>query len=157
MKKLTIIFSLCAIVFAGNNLFAQDVAQPVSEKNQCDVSALASPLVKTRGKNAKIKINFKKGEIKMLAPKVAVTRGKAPACMFSLYNYNEQVLHVYADSVYIGSIRPNSVGVVESLKSYQNVYVVNQDENLNWNVDGSCNCIHVFHLREKEGEGVVND
>lgn len=151
MKSYKTVLLIMALAFIGaGNLYAQS-------NRECAIYTIAKPAQKTRGKNAKIKVNYKAGQIKVLPAKKAVTRGKAKnnACMFSLYNYNSQMVHVYVDSVYMGSLQPNRVGVVEGVARYSKVYCVSDDQSFNWEEIGDCNCTHIFHLRIKENEGEV--
>jgi hypothetical protein len=148
MKKLITLLSLAILVVFAGNVNAQS-------KRECSVYTIAKPMQKTRGKNAKIKINYEKDKINILPSKVVKKRGKAPACMFTLYNYHNQMVHVYADSVYIGTLRPNAVGTVETVGSYSKLYCVTDDQAFNWEEPGGCSCIHIYHLRIKEGEGQV--
>lgn len=148
MKKIIAILSLAVLVVFANNSQAQS-------KRECAFYSIAKPVQKSRGKNAKIKINYKQGQIKVLPSKVAKSRGKAPACMFSLYNYNAQMVHVYVDGVYMGSLQPNRIGVVESLNTFSKVYCVTDDQSYSWEENGDCNCIHIYHLRIKENEGQI--
>lgn len=150
MKKLITLIALALLVVASGNVQAQS-------KKECSVYTIAKPMQKSRGKNSKIKINFEKGKIAHLPSKVVKKRGKVPPCMFSLYNYHNQEVHVYADSNYIGTVRPNSVGVVETLSGYSKIYCVTADQAFNWEEPGNCSCIHIYHLRLKEGEGEVKD
>jgi hypothetical protein len=148
MKKIIAILSLAMMVAISGSAQAQS-------KRECSVYTIAKPMQKSRGKNAKIKVNFQTGKVNILPNKINKTRGKAPACMFSLYNYHNQTVHVYADSVYIGTLRPNSVGVVETLASFSKVYCVTDDKQFNWEEEGNCKCTHIYHLRIKENEGEI--
>jgi hypothetical protein len=151
MKNLITLVSLALlVVFAG-----QSNAQ---NKRECSFYTIAKPVQKSRGvKNAKIKVNYEAGKIKVLPSKIVKKRGKAPACMFTLYNYNSQLVHVYADSIYVGTLQANRIGVVETIGNFSKLYCVTDDGQFQWEEPGGCNCIHIFHLRIKEGEGQVDE
>ncbi|MFN4973132.1 MAG: hypothetical protein ACK45I_11820 [Bacteroidota bacterium] len=149
MKNLIAIVSLAVLVVLSASVYAQS-------KRECSFYTIAKPVQKSRGsKNAKIKVNYEAGKIKVLPSKSIKKRGKAPACMFSLYNYNSQLVHVYADSVYVGTLQPNRVGVVETIGSFSKLYCITDDGQFQWEEPGGCDCIHSFHLRIKDGEGQI--
>jgi hypothetical protein len=149
MKNLIAIVSLSVLVVLSASVYAQS-------KRECSFYTIAKPVQKSRGsKNAKIKVNYEAGKIKVLPSKSIKKRGKAPACMFSLYNYNSQLVHVYADSVYVGTLQPNRVGVVETIGSFSKLYCITDDGQFQWEEPGGCDCIHSFHLRIKDGEGQI--
>ena len=148
MKKLIQIISLCLLVVIAGSVNAQS-------KRECSVYTIAKPMQKSRGINKKIKVNYQKDKINILPAKVVKKRGKTPVCMFTLYNYHNQMVHVYADSMYIGTIRANAVGSVETLSGYSKLYCVSDDQSFSWEEPGGCSCIHIYHLRIKDGEGQV--
>lgn len=149
MKNLIAIVSLAVLVALSASSNAQS-------KRECSFYTIAKPVQKSRGiKNAKIKVNYEAGKIKVLPSKIIKKRGKAPACMFSLYNYNSQLVHVYADSIYVGTLQPNRVGVVETIGNFSKLYCITDDRQFQWEEPGGCDCIHNFHLRIKEGEGQI--
>lgn len=149
MKKSIALFSLAVLLVCGNNVFAQEKAN----SKDCEVTSLAKPIAKSRGKNpliAKIPAQHK-----MLNKKAAQSRGKKPECMISFYNYNSQKVHVFVDSMYVGSVQPNSVGVVESIKKYNKVLCISDDKASSWVENGECKCVFVYHLKVNENEGEV--
>jgi len=160
MKKHISLFTLSAILFFAGNLFAQSQENNndvnPNDSKECNIYSYARPVAQTRGKSGLIAKIPAKPEIQKVLPKsISKSRGKKPACMISFYNYNNQKVHVFVDSNYIGTLQANSLGVVETLKSYNNVYCVTDDKSFQWKQNGECKCTFVYHLRLKEGEGEI--
>lgn len=146
MKNSIKIFSLTLALLVGTSAFAQS-------NKECSVYSMAKPIAKVRGKAGMVsKIPAKPV---MLPKKASKSRGSKPECMISFYNYLNQKIHVFVDSNYVGSLQANSIGVVESLKKYNNMFCISDDKINSWAENGECKCTFIYHLRVKEGEGEV--
>ncbi|MEI6507760.1 MAG: hypothetical protein WCO54_04700 [Bacteroidota bacterium] len=139
MKRYILIILFIGSVFTSETLFAQ---------GRCErkVDAKSQVVIPTRGKNQKIKVDKKGGERMYLKNANIKSRGQMPKCMVSLANEINQDVDVYIDGNYMGSIKSNVTGVIESLDGYSEVYCLSADKKISWTENGDCNCIYVFKL-----------
>jgi hypothetical protein len=153
MKKITsILFIAIFGIFCGD-AFAQQKGY-----KECEAVSLAKPFVRAKGNDANAEIIPSSSKIVMLPAKASKTRGtQGSKCLISLKNYNSQILHVYVDSNYIGSVRANSVGVIESLSKFSKVYCISDDQNYYWLENGDCSCARIYHLRVNPDEGELHE
>ena len=152
MKKITSILFIAIFGIFCNDAFAQQKGY-----KECDAVSLAKPFVRAKG-NASIMEIPASSKMVMLPAKASKARGtQGSKCLITLKNYNSQILHVYVDSNYIGSVRANSVGVIESLSKFSKVYCISEDQNYYWLENGDCSCARIYHLRVNPEEGELHE
>jgi len=144
--KLTII--ILGFFFSVNLVLAQ-------AGSECPVNSFSKSYVKTRGVNKNIKKNYAPGKQIMLASKAVKPKTRGKSCMISIYNYNKESMNVYVDSIYHGTVKANSIGVVEGIGSYSNVYCLSDDQSKQWFEMGSCKCTLVLHLKTEGENGEI--
>jgi len=139
---------ILSIFFLGALLCSGEL----SAQNKCEkkVNAKSAPVITPKGINQKIKVDKKNGQ-RIFLKKSFVKAKVTPKCMISLSNELNQEVDVYVDGIYMGSIRQNATGVVESLDNYSEVYCISSDKETCWTENGDCNCTYVFNLN-KEGK-----
>jgi hypothetical protein len=145
MKKLAL-FSIL-IIAASGIIHAQTV-------KECSVYTQVKPVLIPKGGS----IVYKKPEQPQILGNQLIKARSTKAgevCSISLYNYNSQLIHVYLDSVYAGSVAANSVGVINNISGDADMYCITDDQEYSWEDIADCSCKLTFHLRIKKGEGEI--
>jgi hypothetical protein len=142
MKNLILVVLLASAFLATNSATAQ------TGKCEREIISKSSAVVATRGKDKHIKVGMVKGQRVFLKSGKIKSRGQMPKCLISMYNEIAQDVDVYVDSNYMGSLKGNQQGVIETLDGYEKVYCVSADKKMSWMQKGDCNCVYVFKLEQ---------
>lgn len=146
LKKNILLFSFGIIAFT--NAWSQTA-------KECSVYTPVKPVIRAKGQDVNPYVLPEKTSV---LPRVFNKTREVKAknlCAFQFYNYNEQPIHVYVDSVYAGTIEPNRVGVLQDIKSESHFYCITEDQEYSWEDEADCSCKLIFHLRIKKYTGEV--
>lgn len=143
---------LVGFVFMGGVLFAQEN----TVDKECSVYTPAKHVVRSKGFGMN---PYMIPDSTFLLPRKPVTgknqSKKKNTCSFTIYNYNNQPIHMFIDSVYAGSIEANRAGVKQHVKEDATFYWISNDENFSWDEVADCSCRLIFHLRIEKYKGDV--
>ena len=139
-------------VLTGGAIFAQEN----TIDKECSVYTPAKHVVRTKGLGAN---PYMIPDTTFLLPRKATgAKGqgkKKNTCSFTIYNYNDQPIHMFIDSVYAGTIEANRAGVKQHVKEDASFYWISNDQDFSWDEIADCSCRLIFHLRIEKYKGDV--